>query len=233
MRNPLRPGLPTLKAGTWYGNLLKRIVAAALCCLFAVPLIGLGRSILITGRYDFTVESSSGKGADSSYDRRDIRREEFHTTGAWAREQGIGILVGGLTFGYWALLFLFGPTRSFSTTGSWNWVGSLLVGISFLLSLTSLVYLFPPWRIGPAMSSNAFYIALTTLTIVACLGLGKTNKDLAGKIFGGLCLVAILMSYLWSGYFAGTLGGIFGGVLLGTHVVLLIPRLRNQAFAEN
>jgi hypothetical protein len=41
------------------------------------------------------------------------------------------------------------------------------------------------------------------------------------------------MSYVSSGYFAGTLGGIFGGVLLGTHVVLLVPRLRNQAFAEN
>jgi hypothetical protein len=213
--------------------LLKRIVAAAFCCLFAVPLIGLGRSILVTGRYDFTVERYSGKEPDSSYDRRNVQREEFHTTGDWAQEQGIGILVGGITFGYWALLFLFGPTRTFSTTDSWSWLASLLVGISFLLSLTSLVYLFPPWRIGPAMSSNAFYIALTTLTIVACLGLGKTNKDLAGKIFGGLCVVAIIMSYRWSGYFAGTLGGIFGGVLLGTHVVLLIPKLRNQAFADN
>lgn len=219
------------KAGTWYGNLLKRIVAAAFCCLFAVPLTGLGRSILRTGRYDFTVESYSGRHSSSDFDRRNVRREEFHATGDWAREQGIGILAGGMTFAYWALLFLFGPTRTFSTTGPWNWLASLLVGISFLLSLTSLVYLFPPWRIGPAMSSNAFYIALTTLTVVAALGLGETNKDLAGKIFGGLCLVAVFMSYVWSGYFAGTLGGIFGGLLLGTHVVLLVPRLRKQALA--
>jgi hypothetical protein len=231
-RKTTRPRLTPPKPGTWYGDLFKRFVAAAFCCLFAVPLIGLGRSILVTGHYDFTVESSGGSEPDSSFDRRNVRREEYHETGDWAREQGIGILTGGITFGYWALLFLFGPTKTFSTTGSWSWLGTLLVGISFLLSLASLVFLFPPWRIGAAMSSNAFYIALTTLTVVACLGLGKTNKDLAGKVFGGLCLVAIVMSNIWSGYLGGTVGGIFGGVLLASHVVLLVPKLRNQAFAE-
>ncbi len=61
IRNPTPPHSSASKAGTWYGNLLKRIVAAAFCCLLAAPLIGLGRSILLTGRYDFAVESYSGK----------------------------------------------------------------------------------------------------------------------------------------------------------------------------
>src|SRR4051812_19582479 len=89
------PPSPTRPPDSPLRDAVSRLLCIALCLGMAYLLGSMGRQILTTGRYDYNLDT----GADLSSSVRDsnVRHEEVHATGDWAREQGRGFVAAAAT----------------------------------------------------------------------------------------------------------------------------------------
>lgn len=218
------PSQPPRSAGK---DVAGRLVVLALCLGLAYALGSMGRHILKTGEYDYVLETSDGTGGLSRRDA-DVKREEVHATGAWAREQGIGFVATAVTLAFWSVIILWGMAGPFALRAQWSPVHTVLTALSLACCLTAVVAFFPPWRIGWSMACNAFYIVMGAIVYIAALRDREKIQARSRKIFPGLICSAVVLGTFFSGYLIGIIAGILIGILLATHVLLLVPKLRAE-----
>lgn len=205
-------------------ELLQRLLIAAFCIGGGYALWDMGRHILRTGEYNYTLETSNGeRGA-----HRRVTRETVHATGDWAREQAAGFQAAGATLAYWGVLMLLGSSGPFTNPLVWTPSRLAMLAVSLAGCLAAVIAFFPPWRIGRSMSSNAFYIV-----IACCLYLGTIRdrsrlKAHSLKVFPALICSAVVIGDFSSGYAVGIILGIFAALVLAFHILMLIPAARAE-----
>ncbi len=219
---------PASPVKTWVGNLVSKLLVIGLCLGGAYLMGTMGRDILKTGKYNYTLETSSGGSRSTSSDRNLIRREEVHATGSWAREQAFGFLATAATLTFWAFLILWSMAGPLSLRVAWSPVHSILTAISLAGCGTTVFHFFPPWRIGWSMSCNAFYFVVAAFLYLAVLNDRDKVRSQSQKVFPALIASAVLIGTFFSGYLIGIIAGIFIGLLLATHILLLIPKMRAE-----
>lgn len=201
---------------------IQRLLVAALFLGVGYGLWNMGRHIIRTGEYDYTLETSDGeRGA-----KRRATREVVHATGAWAQEQAVGFMAAGVTLAYWGALVLLGPIGPFTSPLVWSPLRSAMMAVSLGGCLVSVIAFLPPWRIGRSMSCNAFYIVLAACIYLATIRDRARLKERSLKVFPALIGTAVLVGSFSSGYVVGIISGIFICLLLAFHILMLIPRAR-------
>lgn len=209
-------------------ELLQRLFVAALCLGAGGGLWGMGRSIIRTGEYNYILETSGGDGRRAP--RRDARvvRETVRATGDWAREQAIGFMAAGATLAYWGSLVLLGSVGPFPNPLVWSPLRTAMLVLSLTGCVVAVVAFFPPWRIGPSMSCNAFYLVLAASVYLATIRDPAKLKAQSQKVFPALIMSAALVGSFSSGYAVGIIAGIFICLLLAFQVVMLVPKVRAE-----
>lgn len=205
-------------------EVLQRLVVAALCLGAGYALWDMGRHILRTGEYNYTLETSDGERSST----RHVTRETVHATGDWAREQAAGFMAAGVTLAYWGALVLLGPVGPFTNPLVWSPLRTAMLAVSLGGCLASVVAFLPPWRIGRSMSCNAFYLVLAACLYLATIRDRARLKERSLKVFPALIGSAVLVGSFSSGYMIGIILGIFICLMLAFHVLLLIPGARAE-----
>jgi hypothetical protein len=204
---------------------ISRLLFMALLLFLAYMVGTLGQSILKTGNYDYQLDTGDVSGGSAG---RNVRVEEVHATGGWAREQGLGFETAAVTLVFWSFIVLWSMAGPLALGARWTPLHSLLTFISLGCCCVAIYWFFSPWRIGRSMSATAFYIVLAVFLYLATLG----NKDLvkarSQKIFPALIASAVILGVFLSGYAVGIIIGIFVCILLSAHVLMLIPRMRAE-----
>ena len=208
-------------------DLISRLVVIALCLGVGYALWRLGHNIIKTGVYDYTLETSSGDGSSMS-NEANVKREHVHETGSWAKEQGTGFEVVGVTLAFWAAIILWGMAGPLALKSAWSPLHSLLTLISLAGCGTAVFFFFPPWRLGWTMSGNASYMGMAAFLYLATIRDRDKVKKRSQKLFPALIGSAVVIGMFSSGYGIGIIAGIFIGILLATHILLLIPKMRAE-----
>ena len=151
----------------------------------------------------------------------------MHYRGVEALEHGVGLVAGGITFGFWSLLLLWGSTSTTNLKSQWRPIYYLVFGISLICVTTSTIGFFPPWHVPFWPSCDAFYCVIGFLLFLACQRNGARIRFYSQRGFPSLIMAGILLASIWPGALAGVIGGIFLGVAIGFHVVMLIPKARH------
>ena len=208
---------------------LSRLAVVALLLGFAFATGSMGRHILTTGEYDYVLEVSDGDGSQTHARRESrISREEVHATGEWAREQGVGFVAASVTITYRAVIVLWGMAGPLALRAEWGHVHTLLTALSLAGCVTAVVAFYPPWRLGWSMSCNAFYLVIAAFLYLATVRDRDLVRERSRKIFPTLIASAVLLGSFSSGYLVGIIAGIFIGLLLATHVLMLVPKMRKE-----
>jgi hypothetical protein len=186
----------------------------------------MGQKILKTGNYDYRLDT--GGDLSSGNAGRNVTREEVHASGDLAREQGRGFVAAAVTLVFWSFIILWGMAGPLALGTRWTLLHSLLTVISLVCCGTAIFWFFPPWRIGRSMSTNAFYLVAAVFLYLATL----RNRDLVRArskiIFPALIMSAVILASFSSGYLVGTILGILCCLLLVSHILMLIPRMRAE-----
>lgn len=213
---PRRPDSPLRDA-------ISRLLFIAFLLFVAYGLGTMGQSILKTGNYDYRLET----GGDVS-SGRDVKREDVHATGDWAREQGLGFEAAAATLVFWSFITLWGMAGPLALCAPWTPLHSLLTVISLAGCGDAIFWFFPPWRLGWSMSANAFYLVLGVFVYLGMLRNRDLVKARSLKIFPALVGSAVIIGCVSSGYLVGIVTGIMICILLAAHVLLLIPKMRAE-----
>jgi hypothetical protein len=201
---------------------ISRLLCLALLLFFAYMLGTLGQTILQTGNYDYRLESGDLSSVSN------VNHQEVHATGDWAREQGLGFVMVAAALVLWSFILLWSMAGPFALGARWTLLHSLLTVISLGCWGTAFFWFFPPWRIGRSMSTNAFYLVAAVFLYLATLRNRDLVKARSRKIFPALIGSAVILAIFSSGYLVGIVVGILFWLLLTTHVLLLIPRMRAE-----
>ena len=201
---------------------ISRLICIAFLLFVAYMMGTMGQKILKTGKYDYNLDSGDVSSVIN------VRHEEVHTTGEWAREQGRGFVVVAVVLVFWSFIILWGMAGPLSLGSRWTLLHSLLTVLSLGCWGTAIFWFFPPWRIGWTASTNAFYLVVAVFLYLATL----RNRDLiqarSKKIFPAVIGSAVIIGAFMPGYAVGIIVGILLCLLLVTHILMLIPRMRAE-----
>src|SRR5262249_55009956 len=93
--------------------------------------------------------------------------------------------------------------------------------------LTAVVSLLPPESIGNRAFITVFYSTIGVISVVVIAALWSNCPRFAAFVFPALAVAAVLVPLLAG----GIIFGLFAWLALATHVMLVVPALRQRAMA--
>jgi MFS family permease len=131
----------------------------------------------------------------------------------------------------WAIALALVIVRGAKPTDKRRWtpIHTCATMVSLVCLLTAMAGLLPPDQLRGRSFAAAFYGTIVVLSIAVLAAVAARRPRVAALIFPALAVAAVSIAPLAG----GIIFGFFAWLTLATHVLLLVPSLREQALAAD
>ena len=191
----------------------------------AIVLAYNGRKAIRDRRFDNRWTTTTATGVNLHYSVQTEAGEEL-LDGPQAVRFGIGMLAAAAMLAEWSIGLAFSIVRGFKAPEkpAWSSLHSIATFVSLACLLTAMAGLLPPERLDSRPFTGAFYGTIVAISVAVIAALASKRPRYAAFIFPVLVVAAVSVAPL-SG---GIIFGFFAWLALATHVMLLVPTLREQ-----
>jgi hypothetical protein len=185
-----------------------------------------GRKAIRDRHFDNRWTTTTGTGVNSQY-MYEIEHGEELLEGEQAVRFGVGMLAAAAMLAEWSfgLALVIVRRGKASDKPKWTVAHSVATVVSLVCVLTALAGLLPPEHFHGQPFTIAFYGTIVVLSVAVVAATACKRPRVAALIFPALAIAAVSIAPLAG----GIIFGFFAWLVLATHVLLLVPSLREQA----
>jgi len=192
----------------------------------AIVLAYNGRKAILDRHFDNRWTTTTSTGVNGHYTSQTEQGEE-RLDGAPAERFGIGLLAAAAMLAEWSVGLAITIVRGTKAAAdpSWTTMHSVATIVSFVCLVTALVLLLPPEQFGRRLFTGTFYGTIVVLSVAVVAAVVSNRPRFAALIFPAVALAAVFIAPLAG----GIIFGFFAWLALATHVLLIVPALRERA----
>ncbi len=231
---PIEPGRTgtvrsTRKATNPWVTFVIRVGFFLMMSGLAILLAFNGRKAIRDRHFDHRWTTITSTGVNMQYTSQTENGEEL-LDGPQAVRFGIGLLAAATMLVEWSIGLAITIVRGTNAANKpkWTVLHSIATIVSLVCLLTALAGLLPPERFGSRLFTGAFYGTIVVLSVAVIAAVASKRPRVAALIFPAFAIAAVFISPLAG----GIIFGFFAWLALATHVLLLVPPLREKALLE-
>ena len=184
-----------------------------------------GRKAIRDRHFDNRWTTTTTTRVNANYTAYSERGEEL-LDGTQAVRFGVGLLAAAGMLAEWAISLAITIVRGTKPADNLTWtaIHSVATIVSLVCLLTALVLLLPPERIGSRLFTSVFFGTIVVISVVVISAVVINRPRYAAFIFPAIALAAVFIGPLAG----GIIFGFFAWLAMATHVVLLVPAIRQR-----